>query len=88
MFDLTAICTIWLLGASAHPKAHELLCLRQVEPLNGGGVANFGSGAANLFPGSPQNLVAPPFCRFSSGFLFTKFGGSALVARISGSACA
>ena len=33
-----------------HPKAHELLCLRQVELLNGGGAANFGSGAANLFP--------------------------------------
>ena len=68
MFDSTAICTICLLGASAHPKTHELLCLRQVEPLNRGGAANFGSGAANLFPGMPQNLVAPPFCRFSCGF--------------------
>ena len=39
-----------------------------VQPLNGGGAANFGSGAANLFPGSPQNLVVPPFRRFSCGF--------------------
>ena len=67
MFDLTAVCATCLLGASAHLKVHEVL-LRQAEPLNGGGAANFGSGAANLFPGSPQNLVAPPFCRFSCGF--------------------
>ena len=61
MFDLTAVCAICLFRASARPKAHEVLCLRQVEPLNGGGAANFGSGAANLFLGLPQNLVVPPF---------------------------
>ena len=85
--DLTAVCATCLLGASVHPKAREVtevLCLRQVEPLNGGGATNFRSGAANLFPGSPRNLVAPPFCRFSCGF----FCGSALVTRISGSTCA
>ena len=31
-----------------HPNAHELLYLRRVEPLNGGGAANFRSGAADL----------------------------------------
>ena len=78
------------------PKNHEALCLRQVEPLNGGGAANFGSGPANLFLGSPQNLVVPPFCRFPCSFSTwfrisgahewlrlcraTKISGSALVA--------
>ena len=69
------------------PKTHELLDLRRVEPLNGGGAANFGSGAANLFLGPLQNLAAPPFLPFSCGFP-QKFSGSALVARIRGSACA
>ena len=54
-FGLTAVCATCSLGASAHPKAHELVYLRQVEPLSGGGAANFGSGATNLFPGSSQN---------------------------------
>ena len=70
-FGLTEACVACLLGVFANPKAHELLYLQRVA-LDGGGAANFGSGAANLFGGGggkmrwlrrsrvfPAALVAP-----------------------------
>ena len=65
-----------------HKPMHEFLYLRQVDPLNGGGAAKFGSGAANLFAVVAAKCSGSAILSISQRVFFHKnLVASVLVAR-------